>query len=226
MCIMGLCLVFQGRRGGPFPASFQFSALNDFGTGIHGFNRVFQFSQFYLLSMASLVPINVDFTRTRRFASHNRKHWEEITHKAVIWKMPLAVGAGSDCGRDGTFFQIPTKYNVLFYFWGPDAMFNDLNPVPLSFAYAIFFTPVSASRLFGSTEFASFRNGQLNLEACAQTLYNEHPGWGCFHSCMHYAPIIDASHPSTTRILSCFWSIKLICGMLIRSVMCGCNPAN
>eukprot|EP00434_Breviolum_minutum_P026000 symbB.v1.2.022982.t1/scaffold2075.1/size90314/3 len=58
---------------------------------------------------------------------------KEITHKAVIWKMPLAVGAGSSCGRDGTFFQIPTKYNVLFYYWGPDAMFNDLNPVQLIF---------------------------------------------------------------------------------------------
>lgn len=42
--------------------------------------------------------------------------------------MPLAVGAGAGCGKDGDFAQLPQRYNVLFYFWAPDAMLNNLEP--------------------------------------------------------------------------------------------------
>lgn len=58
---------------------------------------------------------------------------EEIVWKATAWNMPLAVGAGAGCGTDGDLAEIARRYNVLFYFWAPDAMLNDLEPVPLIF---------------------------------------------------------------------------------------------
>lgn len=53
---------------------------------------------------------------------------EEIVWKASVYNMPLAVGAGEGCGKDGDFAQLPQRYNVLFYYWAPDAMLNNLEP--------------------------------------------------------------------------------------------------
>lgn len=63
---------------------------------------------------------------------------QEIVWKATAWNMPLAVGAGAGCGTDGNLAEIARRYNVLFYFWAPDAMLNDLEPACRLSAFKIF----------------------------------------------------------------------------------------
>ena len=47
--------------------------------------------------------------------------------------MPLAIGAGTGCGPGGSFERLPHTHNTLFYYWAPDAMFNSLQPIPITF---------------------------------------------------------------------------------------------
>eukprot|EP00435_Cladocopium_sp_Y103_P043882 s421_g12.t1 len=75
---------------------------------------------------------------------------EEIVWKATTWSMPLAVWAGAGCSTDGDFAEIARRYNVLFYFWAPDAMLSELEPVALIF-------PVHSRRAWQADDYSTAR---------------------------------------------------------------------
>jgi len=76
---------------------------------------------------------------------------EEIVWKATAWNMPLAVAAGAGCGTDGDLAEIARRYNVLFYFWAPDAMLSELEPVALIF-------PKHERRAWQAADFSTTRD--------------------------------------------------------------------
>ena len=53
--------------------------------------------------------------------------------KAAAFTIPLAVGGGSGCGPGGSFEKMALAYDLLFYYWLPDATFNSLHPVKILF---------------------------------------------------------------------------------------------
>ena len=94
---------------------------------------------------------------------------QEIVWKATAWNMPLAVAAGAGCGTDGDLAEIARRYNVLFYFWAPDAMLSELEPACRLSAFIVRYSACVVLS-FCPCNFFKHRVWKLSPRLCARFL--------------------------------------------------------